>query len=261
MYSRVKIRSGCAGQPPVPITARAGLTACLLGACVFFGVLPSSARAQEIICCKQLVRFGGDWFGALRQCRQKLETATTAQRLSVCEQIKGGFCEDVVEYCQPCKGDEAKKRNPGGHALGPGDPAYDGMVDGARAAGIANFGPEHIAIQGNREKDHLLKWQIRLDTDGCPMPGGDCILWAGENGNLPEGKQIGAKQMLIGAIQFAGNSVRVNGRYVSVETGVVQDAAVGPTITGTGRAAIAQAMAGMLQKLGLRCKEARGLTY
>jgi hypothetical protein len=53
----------------------------------------------------------------------------------------------------------------------------------------------------------------------------------------------------------------VNGRYVNVDTGVIQDAAVGPTVIGTGREAIAQAMADMLRKLGLRCRQARGLEY
>lgn len=257
---KTKLQQGFIGHLGVFLAAHARFMACLLCACGIFSIA-DFARAQEIICCKRLIGFGGDWFGALRQCREKLETAAPAQRRNVCQQLQGNFCEDVAEYCQPCNGDEAKKRNPGGKALEPGDPSYDGLVQGARVAGISNFGPEHIAVQGNRNEDHLLKWQIRLDSDGCPLPGGDCILWAGENGSLPEGKQEGAKQMLLGAIQFAGNAVRVNGRYVSVETGVVRDAAVGPTVTGTGRDAIAQAMAGMLHKLGLECKVARGMTY
>ncbi|MBI4466690.1 MAG: hypothetical protein HY656_04610 [Acidobacteria bacterium] len=164
------------------------------------------------------------------------------------------------DECQPCKGDEAKKRNPGGNALGPGDPIYDGMVDGARAAGITGFGPEHIGVQDLREKDGILQWQIRLDAQGCPLPTGDCVLWAGENGYLPEGKQEGAKEMVFGAIQFAGNSVRVNGRFVSVETGVISKSAKATT-TGTGREAVARAMADMLRELGLRCQKARGLNF
>lgn len=170
-------------------------------------------------------------------------------------------CAEAGASCQPCTGDEANKRNPGGNSLGPGDPIYDGMVDGARAAGFAGFGPEHIAIQDHREKDGILKWQIRVDANGCPLPGGDCILWAGENGYLPEGKQEGAKQLLLGAIQFAGNAVRVNGRYVNVETGVIESAAKSDPVPGTDRAAIAQAMADMLGKLGLRCRNARGLIF
>ncbi len=238
---------------------RAG--ALLLGAGVFVVVLPSPAAAQHIICCNQLVQVHGDWFGALRQCREKLEELTPQERRAACQQLKGNICEEVATYCQPCSGDEPKKRNPGRNALGPGDPIYDGMVDGARAAGFAGFGPEHIAIQDHREKDGILKWQIRVDAKGCPLPGGDCILWAGESGYLPEGKQEGAKQLLLGAIQFAGNSVRVNGRYVNVETGVVEGAAKSDPVPGTDRAAIARAMADMLRKLGLRCQKARGLNY
>jgi len=176
------------------------------------------------------------------------------QRLGQSARCSGDEC------CAPCKGDEAQKANPGGNALGPGDPIYDGMVDGARAAGLAGFGPEHIAIQDLREKDGILKWQIRVDANGCPLPSAACILYAGEKGCIPEGKQEGAKQLLLGAIQFAGNAVRVNGRYVDVETGVVEGAAKA-TATGTGRDAVARAMADMLRQLGLRCQKARGLNF
>jgi len=93
------------------------------------------------------------------------------------------------------------------------------------------------------------------------LPNGNCILSAGEKGYLPQGKQPGAKQMLLGAIQFAGTVVRVNGRYVNVETGVIEGAANSEIVTGTGREAIAQAMADMLKKLRLRCKQAQGLVY
>ena len=221
-------------------------------------VLPRPAAAQEIICCNLLVGFGGDWFGALRQCRRKLEEASVEKRRSVCQQLGSATCEDVAPFCQPCRGDEAKKRNPGGNALGPGDPAYDGLADGARDAGIAGFGPQHIGAQ---QRDGRVFWQIRIDAGGCPLPNGDCVLWAGENGHLPPGKQAGAKHMLLGSVQVAGSVVRVNGRYVNVETGVIEGAAVSSTVTGTGREAIAEAMRDMLSKLGLRCKQAGGLQY
>jgi hypothetical protein len=59
-------------------------------------VLPRPAAAQEIICCGRLIGFGGDWFGALRQCRQKLEEASVEQRRSVCQQLGRNACEDVA---------------------------------------------------------------------------------------------------------------------------------------------------------------------
>ena len=222
-------------------------------------VFPRYTAAQDVICCNHLLGFGGDWFGASRQCKGTMEKGTEAQRRSVCKQLKGNFCADVASYCQACTGNEAKSL--GGNSLGPGDPIYDGMVDGARAAGIRGFGPEHIGIQDRREKDGLVFWQIRVDDAGCPLPNGNCILSAGEKGYLPQGKQPGAKQMLLGAIQFAGTLVRVNGRYVNVETGVIQGGAKSEPVTGTGREAIAQAMADMLKKLGMRCQQARGLVY
>lgn len=221
-------------------------------------LVPHLGAAQGVICCNLLVDMDGDWFGALRQCRQKLAEAKPAQVRSACEQLGRSACEEVEPYCQPCRGDEASKRDPGGGSLAPGHPVYDGLVDGARGAGVAGFGPEHVAAQ---ERGGRIFWQIRLDAGGCPLPGGDCILWAGENGYLPEGKQVGAKLMLLGSVQSAGDAVRVNGRTVSVETGVVQDSAVSPTVGGTGRGAVAQAMGAMLKELGLRCRKSRGLEY
>jgi hypothetical protein len=82
-----------------------------------------------------------------------------------------------------------------------------------------------------------------------------------EHGNFPDGKQVGAKQLLLGSIQIAGSMLRVNGRYVNVETGVIEGAAAGPTVNGTGREAVAESMAGMLRELGLRCTEAQGFEY
>lgn len=229
---------------------------------MFLALLPGYTAAQEIICCNHLLSFGGNWFGALRQCRESMEKGSEQQRRSVCKQLKGNFCADVASFCKACTGNEAKDL--GGKALGPGDPIYDGMVDGVRAAGITGFGPEHIGIQravGGREKGGFFKWQIRVDADGCLLPNGDCILSAGEKGYLPHGKQVGAKQMLLGGIQFSGNALRVNGRYVNVETGVVEGAANSEIVTGTGREAIAQGMADMLRKLDMRCKQAHGLVY
>jgi len=217
-------------------------------------VLPRPAAAQEIICCGLLVGFGGDWFGALRECRQKLEEAGAEKRRSVCQQLGGSTCEDVAPYCQPCRGDEAKKRDPGGNSLGPGDPVFDGLVDGARNAGYGGFGPHHMGAQA---RDGRIFFQIRMDADGCPLPNGSCIMQAVEDGSLPPGKQPGGKLMFLGSVQIAGSATRVNGRHVNVETGVIQDAAAA-TVEGNDRAAIAKAMADMLQKLGVRCRKARG---
>lgn len=241
-----------------------GLSPAFIGVVVLalaLGPLAAPARAQHVICCNLLVDVKGNWFGAMRQCRQMMEKASTDQRQLVCQQVKGNLCEDVAPYCQACTGGEAKKRSPGGGTLGPGDPIYDGLVDGARAAGISGFGPEYIGVQDRRGEGALVFFQIRIDAAGCPLANGDCIRDAVEGGRLPKGKQEGAKEMLVGSIFFAGSVLRVNGRYVNVETGVIRDAAQSETVTGSGREAIAQAMADMLRKLGLRCKQARGLIY
>lgn len=231
--------------------------ALLLGLVILGGLAPRLAIAQDVICCNLLIGLEGDWFGASRQCRQALDEAKPEQRHAACRAVGANVCEDVAPFCQPCSGDEAKKRNPGSDALGPGDPVFDGLVDGARDAGLAGFGPHHIGAQPRNDR---VVFQIRMDAQGCPLPNGDCIRWAGENGYLPQGKQIGGKLMFLGSVQIAGNAARVNGRHVNVETGVIQDAAAS-TVDGNDRAAIAKAMREMLQKIGLRCRRAQGLEF
>jgi len=230
----------------------------LVCAAMLFGFGSAPSGAQDLLCCNLLVPFKGDWFGALRQCREKLEQASPPQIRSACSAVKGNVCEEVAPFCRPCRGDEAKKCNPRGDSLAPGDPIYDGLVDGARAAGIVDFGAEHISVQQRRG---LFLWQIRVDTNGCPMPGGDCIMAAGEGGYLPEGRQEGAKRLALGSVLVAGNALRVNGRYVNVETGVIEAAAVSDAVSGTDRASVAKAMSEMLARLGLQCRRARGLEF
>ena len=235
------------------IATSSRIPALLLGA-VILGLAPRPAPAQDVICCSLLVGMKGDWFGASRQCRQTLEQAKPAQRHAVCAAVGERVCEDVAPFCQPCSGDEARKRDPGGNSLGPGDPVFDGLVDGARNAGYGGFGPHHMGAQA---RDGRIFFQIRMDADGCPLPNGSCIMQAGEDGHLPPGKQLGGKVLFFGSVQVAGSATRVNGRHVNVETGVIQDAAAA-TVGGNDRAAIAKAMADMLQKLGVRCRKARG---
>jgi hypothetical protein len=234
------------------------LPALLLVAATPFAAI-RAASAQDALCCNEFVRFGGSWIGLTRQC--PVETATNEQRAAVCGQLGRNICDEVAPYCFTCDGNEAKEQDRDGDSLGPGDPFFEGLVEGVVAAGVAGFGPEHMAAQDRLERDGLVYFQMRIDAAGCPQLSGACVRAGEEYGNLPDGKQVGAKQLLLGSIQVAGGVVRVSGRYVNVETGVIEGAAVGPTVTGTGREAVAESIAGMLRELGLRCTEAQGFEY
>jgi hypothetical protein len=215
-----------------------------------------AASAQDALCCNEFVRFGGSWIGLQRQC--PVETATPEQRAAVCGQLGRNICDEVATYCYTCDGNEAREQDPGGNSLGPGDPFFEGLAQGVVTAGVTGFEAEHLGAQ---ERDGRVYFQIRIDGDGCPLLSGACVRAGEEYGNLPDGKQVGAKQLLLGSIQVAGGALRVSGRYVNVETGVIEGAAVGPTVNGTGSDAVAESMAGMLRELGLRCTEAQGFEY
>jgi hypothetical protein len=170
-----------------------------------------------------------------------------------------GTCAKLLFFCKACKGDEGRRRDPAGNSLAPGDPMYDTLVNAVRAAGVAGFGPEHIAVQDDRANGGLIKWQIRVAADGCFLPATDCLRWAAGEGYPPESKQETGTQLLVGSIQFAGAEVRVNGRFVDVETSLIGRTGKG-TSSGTDAAAVERAMSAALAELALECKKARGLS-
>jgi hypothetical protein len=246
-----------AGRPPAGGLAFAALLAAVLAS-------PEPAGAQDVICCNQLIQIGGDWIGASRNCAGTLELATPAQRQIVCDAFAppAAMCPDAAPYCGggggPCDGSEPSKLDPGDDdLLGPDDPFVQGLVDGLADLGVADVGAEHVFAQ-DRPRAGRIQFTVRLDLEGCLLPTGSCVLWAGSQGLIPEGSQTPARRLLFGSVEVHGRKVRVRARIVDVETGVVLDAAKG-TVKGEPPLAVANAFAEALSQLDMACLVANGL--
>ncbi len=136
----------------------------------------------------------------------------------------------------------------------PGDPVMDGVLDGFRDSGY-DIEPEQVVVSKQRAGTHTIL--IRLDVDGCLLPGLLCIEQAIELGEVPEGSIQGARTMIVGMIQHANGRTRVTVRTVDVETGIIHETGKGDA-DGTGQEAIAEAMANALAEHGLTCSRQVG---
>jgi len=243
------------GRAPAGALVVAALLALLLTS-------PGPARGQDVICCNQLIQIDGDWIGASRDCAGTLELATAAQRQIVCDAFAppAEMCHDAAPYCGGglCDGSEPSKLEPDDdHLLGPDSPFVDGLVDGLADFGVANVGAEHVLAE-ERPRTGRIQFTVRLDAEGCLLPTGSCVQWAGSQGLIAEGSQPRAQQLLFGSIEVRGKKLRVSARVVDVETGVILAVAKG-TVKGEPPLAVANAFAEALSQLDLACLEARGL--
>ncbi|HEX9758574.1 MAG TPA: hypothetical protein VGB26_12385 [Nitrospiria bacterium] len=98
------------------------------------------------------------------------------------------------------------------------------IADGMRDAGLK---PRPDSIYVFRNSSGLVCFYIRLNADGDTLPSMSCIVDHISNGSVKEGTVIGAKTMIVGCIQQAGNQTRTAAREVDVETGVIQDTGKG----------------------------------
>ena len=116
------------------------------------------------------------------------------------------------------------------------------FVKGMQDAGYG-VGAEHVTVvPGN-----LTRFGVRLAGSGCILPTIESI----QSRCPASGSQKGAKRLLVGAVQHAGNTTRVTARIVEAETAVVLDAAKADA-DGSGAAATAAAMAQALKQLKLK---------
>lgn len=117
----------------------------------------------------------------------------------------------------------------------------DALVKGMQDAGFP-VGPEHVSVE-SKEMSHF---QVRLGEDGCILLSIEAI----KAGCPPDGKQKGAKRLLIGTVQHAGTTTRVTARIVEAETSVILKAAKADA-DGNGTDATTAAMNEALKQLKL----------
>lgn len=125
---------------------------------------------------------------------------------------------------------------PPGPPPGPPDAFRDALGKGLGIPG------EYISVQ--QHGDDFWKFQVRVRGD-TPLPTGDTVQGWIDAGSVPEGYLTGADTLVVGSVQQAGDSTRVNVRTVDVETGVIGDAGKG---TGS---SLGEAAAGAGDSLGI----------
>lgn len=188
--------------------------------------------------------------GANRECAGYLEDHPE-KRDPACKELleTNSVCDELKPYCKLCSGKD------GEDAYLPDDPIVQAVIKGFHAQGIM-IGPEHILVQ-SYHNGAVDKFVVRLDKNGCVLPDGQCVMEAGENGYLPEGKQEGAFRHLYGSVVTAGNRTRVLTRIVNIETGEIMDTGKGDA--GPGEQGASEATANALGNMGMPCTEVRGL--
>ncbi|MFN2382758.1 MAG: hypothetical protein ABR559_00685, partial [Gemmatimonadota bacterium] len=174
--------------------------------------------------------------------------------------VPGNRARQRIGQSSRCTGDDwsGVPDGDGSVQLGPDDPIVQALAAGVQASGIANFGVEHIGVQTPGQPGGLIMFQIRLDDNGCPLPSGECVMEAIGRGEVPERSQVGAKTLVLGAIQVSGNTTRVNARFVTVETGIITESAKADAI-GTDAGAVTDAATGAFNLLGIPCDRAKGI--
>jgi hypothetical protein len=115
-----------------------------------------------------------------------------------------------------------------------GEDSADG-AEGAVARGM-NVGLDQVSVY----QDGGLEKIFARTRNGCALPDNQCLAEAIDQGRVPPGSLQGANDIIVGAIQRAGNVTRVTLRVVNVETGEIVATGVGDAM-GTGPAAVQQA--------------------
>lgn len=82
--------------------------------------------------------------------------------------------------------------------------------------------PGDISVE---KKTSNLNFSIRLSDKGKVLPSRSKIIAKVNNGKLAPGTALGAKKLIVGAVQFSGGKIRVTARIFDVETGVITQAA------------------------------------
>jgi hypothetical protein len=106
------------------------------------------------------------------------------------------------------------------------------VIEAMRANGY-DVGPDNVYVYDERDNRGLLRFVVRMGHKNNPLATGECINERISRGEVPPGSLEGAKEMLFGSVQFAGDMRRVGIRTVDVETGVITGAGKGdgPGIT------------------------------
>jgi hypothetical protein len=214
------------------------------------------ARAQDVICCIEIIGVGGNWFGAIRlnNCQEYLNTAPIPILRRMCRYPLALACVNTSR-CRELPPDEtATKDTPSvGTATLPPNPDRDGLADGfggpqpapppPPAGGVSPPRLVYLIMGSPGDGKPVTSFTVWLDRNACPLP-------LDQNNWLAD--STAARHVVRGRV------LRRNGR-VHIEAEAQQrpgGAKLGPFTTeaeGEDAAAVAKATRAVMEKMKLVC--------
>ena len=219
---------------------------------------PMAALAQDAICCMELIRLNGPWFGAIRleNCQNFFNEADATTLARMCAQRSALPCIDTsrCDSLPPAPPAPPKESPTGGAPPLPPDPDRDGVADGFGTPPAPGTPPAQGGVSPPRlvylvharssgGGPPLTAFTVYLDRNACALP-------LGENGQPTNAKA--AERVVRGRIVRADGRVRVDAEASAVKEGAVPSKATGEA-NGDDRAAVAAATRAAAAKLKLVC--------
>jgi hypothetical protein len=222
------------------------------------------SQAQDIICCMQIIKVHGDWFGAIRidNCQDWFNKAPPPTLVLLCDQRDWLTCIDTSRCATlPAseksgeKGSAGREGSPPTSTLPP-DPDRDGVADGfgtppppaaappPPAGGVSP--PRLVYLVRARSSgggEPLTAFTVFLDRNACAVP----LAANGQPTNA-----TAAVRVVRGRVVRADGRVRVEAEAASVKEGTVLGKAAGEA-PGVDRAAVAAAARSAAAGLKLVC--------
>ncbi|MFN8139555.1 MAG: hypothetical protein U0R49_07135 [Fimbriimonadales bacterium] len=169
------------------------------------------------------------WMSAFTFGTQGLPSGVFAS-LSAFGSVQGGSFDPSGSVAAP--GQTGRQRLAQSSRCNPQSPSgqspdlQKSVVDAMREKGY-QVSNEHVYVYDQRPSGGLLRFVVRMGHNNNPLPTGQCIEERIQRGEVPPGSLEGAKELLFGSVQEAGDMKRIGVRTVDVETGVVTGAGKG----------------------------------
>jgi hypothetical protein len=216
---------------------------------------PASARAQDVLCCMDIIGVGGNWFGALRleNCQKYFDEATTPVLRKLCRERRSLACINTSR-CRELPPDETATKDPpsGGTAALPPSPDRDGLADGFSgpqpappppAGGVSPPRLVYLIMGAPGGGKPLVAFTVFLDPAACLVPIA--------NNNQPS-EPAAAKHVVRGRIARGDGRVRIEAEASELAGGAKLGSFTGEA-EGEDAAAVAKATRAVTEKMKLVC--------
>jgi len=216
------------------------------------------ALAQDAICCMELIRLNGPWFGAIRleNCQNYFNEAEPATLARMCAQRSALPCIDTsrCDSLPPSPPAPPKGSSTGDVPPLPPDPDRDGVADGFGTPPLPGAAPPTGGVSAPRlvylirarssgGDAPIIAFTVYLDRNACALP-------LDANG-LPSNAKA-TERVVRGRVVRAGGRVRVEAEAASIRDRTATSKANGEA-PGDDRAAVATATRAAAAKLKLVC--------